>query len=58
MIDSTVRARALDLIDRVIDRQLDDIELSLDGKVHEMVTDQMRRPLDLLEQALRLRSAL
>lgn len=53
-----VKQRALDLIDRVIDKQLDDLEAALDGKVHEMATGQLRQPMELLEQAMRLRSAL
>lgn len=57
-VDSTARGRALSLIDRVIDRQLDELEASLDGDVHPMVVDQVRRPLEVLEQALRLRGAL
>ncbi len=50
------RARAL--FDRVIDKQLDEIEASLDGKVHEMAVNQLGQPMTLLEQALRLRQAL
>jgi hypothetical protein len=57
-IHDNVRGRARDLIDRVIDQQLDDLESSLRGDVHPMVADQVSRPLDLLEQAMRLRSAL